>query len=94
MQSMKDLLLGVHVVVKNFKLEIPPCRFADYVKKRYSTKLRGARAARFFFLIQPISSLFPGVFLCCCRHPGLISNLQTAVRGRLRVRVFRTEHAL
>ena len=27
-------------------------------------------------------------------NSGVISDLQTAVRGRLRVRVFRTEHAL
>ena len=53
----ENLLLGVHVVVKSLKLEISPCCFADCVKKCYSTKLRGARAARFFFLIQPINSL-------------------------------------
>ena len=29
---MKDLMLGVHVVVKNLKLEISACRFEDYVK--------------------------------------------------------------
>ena len=69
MQRMKDLLLGVHVVVKNLKLEISPCRFADCVKKCYSTKLSGARAARIFFLIQPISPLLPRIFLCCCRRP-------------------------
>ena len=73
---MKDLLLGVRVVVKNLKVEILPCRFADYVKKCYSTKVRGARAARLFFLIQPISSLLPGVFLCCCHRPCLISDLR------------------
>ena len=56
MQRMKDLLLGIHVVVKNVKLKISPCGFADNVKKYNSTKLRGARAARLFFLIQPISS--------------------------------------
>ena len=91
---MKDLLLSVRVVVENLKLEISACRFADYVKKCYSTKLRGARAARLFFLIQPITSLLPGVSLCCCRSPCLISDLQIAVRGRLRVRLFRTEHML
>ena len=63
-------------------------------KKCYSTKLRGARAARLFFLIQPISSLLPGVFLCCCRRPCLIGDIRIAGRERLRVRVFRIEHAL
>ena len=29
---MKDLLLGIHVVVKNLKLGISPCRFADHAK--------------------------------------------------------------
>ena len=73
---MKDLLLGVEVVAKTLKLEISPCRFAEYVKKCYSTKLRGARAARLFFFIHPISPLLPGVFLCCCRRPCLISDLR------------------
>ena len=73
---MKDWLLGVHVVVKNLKLEIWPCRFADCVNKCYSTKLHGARAARLLFLIQPIISLLPGVFLFCCRRLCLIREFK------------------
>ena len=68
-KNVTSIFLSVHVVVKSLKLEIPPCRFADCVKKCYSTKLRGARAAQIFFLIQPMNSLLPGVFLCCCRRP-------------------------
>ena len=53
---MKDLLLCVHVVVKTLNLEI---------SRRHSSKnfaqVRAARAARLFFLIQPIRSLFSGV---------------------------------
>ena len=48
---MKDLLLCVHVVVKTFNLQISRCNLAA----------RAAHAARLFFLIQPIRSLFSGV---------------------------------
>ena len=57
---MKDLLLDVHGVVKTTNLEIWRCRLADYVKECYSIKVRAARAALLFFLIQPIKSLFSG----------------------------------
>ena len=57
---MKDLLLCVHVVVITLKLEISRCHLEDYVKEFY-LKVRAARAARSFFLIQPIRSLFSGV---------------------------------
>ena len=33
MQRIKDLLLGVYVVVKTLNLEISRCRLADYVKE-------------------------------------------------------------
>ena len=50
---MKDLLWGARVVVKTLNLEISRCHL--------QTKERAARAARLFFLIQPIPALFPGV---------------------------------
>ena len=50
-----DLLLCVYVVVKTLNLEISRCHLADYVKRK------PARAARLFFLIQPIRSMFSGV---------------------------------
>jgi len=56
---MKDLLLCVHVVLKTLNLEISRCHLAAYVKEL--SKTRAARAARLFFLIQPIRSLFSGV---------------------------------
>ena len=57
---MKDLLLCVHGVVKTLNLGISRCHLADYVKEFYF-KVRGAHAARLFFLIQPIGALFSGV---------------------------------
>ena len=57
---MKDLLLCVHVVVKKkMELEISRCHSADTSKN--CTKARAAGAARLFFIIQPIRSLFSGV---------------------------------
>ena len=53
------LLLCVHVVVKTLNLEISRCHLADYVR----IKVRAARAARLFFFIQPIRSLFSGVVI-------------------------------
>ena len=59
---MKDLLPRAHVVVKTLNLEISRCHLADYVMTSENrTKVRAARAARLFFLIQPIRSLFSGV---------------------------------
>ena len=46
---MKDLLLGVHVVVKTLNLEIHAVVWQTTSKN--STKVRAARAARLFFLI-------------------------------------------
>ena len=61
---MKDLLC-VRVVVKTLNLEISRCHLAEYViwqnTSKNCTKVRAARAARLFFLIQPIRSLFSGV---------------------------------
>ena len=34
-KRMKDLLLGVHVVVKTLNVEISRCHLADYVKELY-----------------------------------------------------------
>ena len=54
---MNDLLLCVNVVVKTLTLEIVIWQTAS----KDCTKERAARAARLFFLIQPIRSLFSGV---------------------------------
>ena len=56
---MKELRLCVHAVVKTLNLEISRCHLADYVKEL--SKVRAARAARLFFLFQPIRSLFSSV---------------------------------
>ena len=48
-------MLCVHVVVKTINFEISRCHFVEN-----ATKVRAARAARLFFLIQPIRSLFSG----------------------------------
>ena len=48
---MKDLLLGVHVIVKTINLEILLCRLADYVKE-FHLEVRAAHAARLFFSIN------------------------------------------
>ena len=55
---MKELLSRVHVVVKTLNLEISHCHLADEGKE--FAKVRAARAARLFLLIQPIRSLFSG----------------------------------
>ena len=54
---MKDLLLFVNVVVKTLNLKIVICQTTS----KNCTKVRAACAARLFFLIQPIRSLFSGV---------------------------------
>ena len=56
---MKDLPLGAPVVVRTSTMKISRSPLADYVKN--CTKNRAARAARLFFLIQPIKSLICGV---------------------------------
>ena len=48
MQRMKDLLLGVHVVIWE-------------TASKNSAEVRATRAAQLFFRIQPIRSLFSGV---------------------------------
>jgi len=65
----KDLLVCVHAVVKSLNLEISRCHLADYVKEFYF-KVRGARAARLFFLIQPSRSLFSGVVVAVAVAPA------------------------
>ena len=56
---MKDLLLGVHVVVKtlNWKFHVVVWQTTS----NNCSKVRAARAARLFFLVQPMRSLFSGV---------------------------------
>ena len=56
---MKGLLLRARIVVRTSKMKISRLHLADYVKN--CTKKRGARAARLFFLIQPIKSFICGV---------------------------------
>ena len=58
---MKDILLRVHVVVKTLNLEISRCHLADYGNE--FARVRAARAARLFFIIQPIRSLFSAVLV-------------------------------
>ena len=56
---MKDLPLRAPVVVGTSNMKISRRPLADYVKN--CIKNRAARAARLFFLIQPIKSLICGV---------------------------------
>ena len=49
---MKDLLLRACIVVRTSNMKISRRRLADYVKN--CTKKHAARAARLFFLVQPI----------------------------------------
>ena len=56
---MKGLLLRARVVVRTSKMKISRRHLADYVKT--CTKKHAARAARLFFLIQPIKSFISGV---------------------------------
>ena len=58
-QRVKDLLLRAGVVVRTSNMKISRRRLADTLKIR--TKKRAVRAARLFFLIQPIKSLICGV---------------------------------
>ena len=50
-------MLSIHVVVKNINLEIS-LSFGR-LRRIISTKVRAARAARLFFLIQPVSMIQP-----------------------------------
>ena len=45
------------------------------------TEVRAARAARIFFLIQPIRSLFFWRRYCCCRRPFLSSLFTPTTSG-------------
>ena len=56
---MKDLLLRSRVVDRTSNMIISRRRLADYAKKLYQK--HATRAARLFFLIQPIKSLICGV---------------------------------
>ena len=56
---MKDLLLCVQVVVKTLNLEIS--RAIWQTTSKNCIKERAARAARLFFLIQPMRLSFSGV---------------------------------
>ena len=53
---------GVNVVVKTLNLEISRCHLADYTSKN-CVKVFAARAARLFFLVRPMRSLFSGVVI-------------------------------
>ena len=71
--EMKDWLLCVQVVVKtiNFmKFHVVIWQ----ITSENSTKVRAARAARLFFLIQPIRSLFSGVVFAVAVVFALILN--------------------
>ena len=59
-QGIKDLMLRVRVVVRTSKMKILRRHLTDNVKILHQKK-RAARAARLFFLIQPITSLICGV---------------------------------
>ena len=56
---MIDLLSGLHVVDKTINLEISRCRLADYAKKMLLKRVPHVQH-NYFFLIQPIRSLFSG----------------------------------
>ena len=56
------------IVVRTSKIEIPRCRFADYVKK--FAKERTVCAARLFFLNQPIKALIRGVVAVAVKLPS------------------------
>ena len=58
---MTDLLLGVYVVVKTINLEILRCRLVD--SSNNTTRVRATRAARLFFLTQPMRSSFQALSL-------------------------------
>ena len=58
---MEDLLLCVHDVAKNVNLEI--IHVIWQTTSNNWTQVRAARAARLFFPIQPIRSLFSGVLV-------------------------------
>ena len=77
---MRDLLLCVHVVVETLNMEIPRCRLTDTSDN--SSKVRAARAARLFFLIQPIGSLFPQ-WRCLCRCRRLCLSSLKACMAKL-----------
>ena len=55
--GVKDLLLRVYVVVKTCKFHVVVWQ----IMSKNCTKVRSARAARLFFLVHPIRSLFSGV---------------------------------
>ena len=60
--GMKDLLLGLYVVVQTSNLETSRSRLADTSKNSGEMRAaRAARAARLFFLIYPIGSFFSGL---------------------------------
>ena len=54
--------------MRTSKIEIPRCRFADYVKK--FAKKSAARAARLFLLVQPIKALIRGVVAVAVKLPS------------------------
>ena len=64
---MKDLLLSVHVVAETFNWKFYIVVWQT-TSKNCCTKLRAARAARLYFLIYSIKSLFSGVVVAVRLH--------------------------
>ena len=64
---MKDLLLGVHVVVKTLNLGIWRCRLADYVKECYYSACRTCSMIIFPHLSNQIIVSWR-CRCCCCRR--------------------------
>ena len=58
---MKDLLFCVHVVIKTLNLEISFCYLAAYFRELYKSMY--IYAARLFFLMQSIRSLFSDIVI-------------------------------
>ena len=60
---MKDLLLSVHVVVKTLNKFFWNFHVVWQTASKNSTSLRATHAARLYFLVYPIRSLFSGVVI-------------------------------
>ena len=58
---MKNVLLRVRVVVRTLHMNISRRCLADRLRQKCCSKKRAPRAARLFFLIQPIKSLICSV---------------------------------
>ena len=74
---------------QNFKFENFALSFGKLTTSKNSTRVHAARAARLFFLIQPIRSLFSGVAVGnvvvlaltpLCKISRTLANLTTVVK--------------